>query len=714
MIRVLLGLLLACAAAAQRKPVTLEVAARPATPEGSPGTPVWSPDGNSFVYLAGKTLWRFDATSGQKRSLGSIEPLEKAAAKEPENAPFRWENRRVVDEKIQWTPSGDRLVLYAGGDLFLWTIGNSHWVQLTRTPEPERNPKLSPDGRLLSFARGNELHVLDLETRKVRQLTTGSSATLWNGRLDWVYPEELDLGTAHWWSPDSQWVAFLQFDVSREWIYPRANLLEHRPVYEPQRYPKAGTPNADVRLGVVPARGGPVKWMRVDATSDGALLARVDWLPDSRRIAVQRLNRVQNELMLLFVDAATGAAKPVLTERSPYWVNVSHDLRLLTRRPAFLWSSEKDGYRHLYLHDYGGRELKRLTSGSWEVKSIAGVDEERGLVYFHSRQRSPLGVDLAAVPLEGGEARLITSAKGQHAASLSPNGRFFIDTYSSLTQPASKVVRRITGEETGVLQPEPSVAAEFDLLPWEIVSVPVEADVLYARLLKPAGFDPSRRYPAIVMVYGGPHAQNVCDCWSGAGWEQALAHRGFVVWQLDNRGTAGRGLAWEARLYRRLGKQELSDQEAGIRHLLSMGFVDASRIGLYGWSYGGFLTLYTLLNSPDLVRAGIAGAPVTDWRDYDTIYTERYLGLPSENEEGYRLSSPVHRASNLKAALLLVHNYGDDNVLFQQSFRMMVELQKAGKPFETAIYPQRSHGVTGAARRHLLETMTAFFERHLK
>jgi dipeptidyl-peptidase-4 len=427
-----------------------------------------------------------------------------------------------------------------------------------------------------------------------------------------------------------------------------------------------------------------------------ALLARVEWLPDGKRIAVQRLNRVQSELRLLFADAASGTAKEVLAERDPHWVNISHDLRFLKTREAFLWSSERDGYRHLYLIDLDGQVLQQLTRGEWEVKSVASVD------------------DLVAVGLNGEGKRLVLPGKGQHAALLSPNGEFLIDTYSSTIEAPRKTLHRVSGESIDVIQAPPAAAKDYLFLPPETVQVKApDGAVLYGRLVKPLDFDPARKYPAIVIVYGGPHAQSVCECWAGFGWEQALAQSGFVVWQLDNRGTAGRGHAWETKLYRRLGRQELEDQELGIRHLVGLGFVDPLRVGMYGWSYGGFMTLYTMLNKPDLVRAGIAGAPVTDWRNYDTIYTERYLGLPSANEEGYRLSSPVHHAGNLKRPLLLVHNYGDDNVLFQQSFQMMVELQKQGKLFDTMIYPQRAHGVTGSLKKHLLEKTTAFFKREL-
>jgi dipeptidyl-peptidase 4 len=697
----------------QKKPVTLEIAARPPQPSDAVGSPVWAPDGNSFVYTTGKALWLYDIARAEKRRLGSLEPLEKAAVQTAGESPFAWENRRVREQGLQWMPNGKSLLISAGGDLFLWPLDSAKWEQLTATAEAERDPKLSPDGRMISFVRSSEIHVLDRETKQTRRLTHDSTDTIWNGRLDWVYPEELDLGTAHWWSPDSGRIAFLQFDVGREWIYPHAGLLDRKAVYEPQRYPKAGTPNPDVRLGFVQASGGPVVWASLGDPRT-SLLARVDWLPDSKRVVVQRLNRVQNELTLNLADAASGESQTVLTERDRYWINLSDDLRLLKKENAFVWSSEQSGFRHIYLYSYEGKRLKQLTGGDWEVKSVAGVDEDRGVVYYVSRERGPLGADLYSVSLRGGRRTLITPEKGLHSVSISPNARYFVDTFSSLVLPPRKRLYDTSGKQITVLQPPHPATEEYQFIRPEILPVKTsDGAVLYARLLRPANFDQAKKYPAIVMVYGGPHAQTVCECYAGMNWDQALAQRGFVVWQLDNRGTAGRGHAFETKLYRRFGKQELADQQEGIRHLLSLGFVDPRRIGMHGWSYGGFMTLYTLLNAPDLIRAGIAGAPVTDWRNYDTIYTERYLGLPQDNEEGYRLSSPIHNAANLNASLMLVHNYGDDNVLFQQSFQMMVELQKAGKMYESLLYPQRTHGVTGQIRKHMLESMTAFFERNL-
>jgi len=701
-------------AAAQKKPVTIE-AVTSGQRAGTAEQIVWAPDGRRFAYQQDRRIWLYDVPSRSRRELLALASLTTAAQRAPEPAAFQWENRRVREQPLQWSGDGEALLIKAGGDLFLYRLKESHWTQLTKTPEDEKDPKLSPDGRRVSFRRGNDLYVIEIAGGRLTRLTKDGSDTRWNGRLDWVYPEELDLGTAHWWSPDSRRIAYLQFDVSRQPLYPHADLLPLLPVYEPQRYPKAGDPNADVRLGVVAASGGATRWMDLGETRD-ALLARVKWTPDSRALFVQKLNRIQNRLELLAAEVSSGKSRPVLREEDPHWVNVADILEFLKGGAEFLWSSERDGYRHLYRYSAGGQLLARLTSGPWEVTALTGVDEPRGFVYYVSTEVSPLERHLYRVGLNGGERRRISEASGTHSISMAPRCEYYLASHSSLTSPPGRTIRTADGAEWAVFEePDRRVQEEYDLLPEEFLEVRApDGATLYASLIRPAGFRQGEKYPAVVFVYGGPHSQLVQNRWQGLTLEQALAHRGYVIWKLDNRGMAGRGHAFETPLFRRLGRQELEDQKTGIQHLLSMGFVDPARVGIYGWSYGGYMTLYALLNAPELFRAGVAGAPVTDWRNYDTIYTERYLGLPSDNEEGYRLSSVVHQAANLRGSLLIIHNLEDDNVLFQNTLQMANALQRAGKPFEMMIYPLKSHGVSGAAREHMLGLIADFFDRRLK
>jgi len=698
---------------ADKKPVTLESISGGERSVAIDS--VWSPDSKAFLRRQGTRIRFYEIASRKESELADTKPMEDAALTASQPEAFEWTNRRAREQSVQWSSSGQQLLLQIKGDLFLLDLAASSWKQLTKTTETEMDPKLSPDSRKVSFRLKNDLWVLDIASGKRTQLTSDGSSTRLNAELDWVYPEELELSTAHWWSPDSRRIAYLQFDTSPILIYPHADLLKIRPVAEPQRYPQAGTPNSNVRAGLVAAAGGKTKWLELGEPSDG-LLARVEWTPDSKAVALQRLTRIQNRLWLRSYDASSGKAHTLLEESDAAWINVRDDSKFLAATPELLWGSERDGYRHLYLYPLHGGEPKRLTRGEWEVTDLACVDERQRAAYYISTEASPLERHLYRVGLDGSGKRKITSLPGTHTISMSPDCAYYTDTHSSLVEPPRTTLHSSDGAEVAVLsERDRKLQQEFDILPTELIRFRGgDGAEFHARLIKPAGFQPGRKYPAVVQVYGGPHAQTVRDSWRGADWDQVLAHRGFVIWQMDGRGSAGRGHAWETPLHRRFGQRELADQVEGVKHLTSLGFVDPVRVGLNGWSYGGYMTLYALFHAPETFQAGISGAPVTDWRQYDTIYTERYLGLPSENEEGYKAGSPVHDAAKLKGKLLLVHNFEDDNVLFQHTLRMMDALQRAGKQFEFQLYPQKSHGVTGAARRQMMEMMTNFLERSLK
>ncbi len=711
------GLILFCALslgfAAGKKPVTLQDLSSQRMPSMA-GSPTWAPDGKRFVYTERGELWLYDVPSRRKTPLVSTGAFSAAATKGPAAERFDFENRRVSERFVQWSPSG-RELLVAAGDLFLFRIDVRGWTQLTATPEPERDAKLSPDGKLVSFRRGHDLYVLDSGTRKETRLTRDGSDTILNGELDWVYPEELDLGTAHWWSPDSKSIAYLQFDVSREPFYPQTDLARTRALLEPQRYPRAGDPNADVRLGVVPAAGGATRWMDLGESRD-SLRARFYWLPDSQGIMVERLNRIQTELDVVIANAKTGESRVILHESDKDWVNIQGDPTFLQAGKEFLWESERDGFNHIYRYSIEGKLLGRLTQGDWEVSSVAGVDEAAGQVYFVSSEAAPLERQFYRVGLSGGSRTRLSQGAGTHTINMSPTCEYYLDSYSNLSTPARRTLHTKDGAEWAVYsEPDRKQLDEYDILPSEIVEVKAaDGTILYARMIKPAGFDPSKKYPVIVNVYGGPGAQSVRNSWpGGVSLDQVLAHRGYIVWALDNRGTSGRGHKFEAAVSRNLGGKEVDDQKDGIRHLLSLGFADPKRVGIQGWSYGGYMTIRALLLAPDVFACGVAGAPVTDWHNYDTIYTERYMGLPSENVEGYKRSSNVLLADKLKGRLLIAHNFEDDNVLFQNTMQMVDALQRADKQFELMVYTNKSHGLM-RGRTHFNALTVSFFDRCLK
>jgi dipeptidyl-peptidase 4 len=708
---------------AQKKPITLETMeeAGRLAPQG-PGNPVaWSPDGKQFLYRQGRRLVIFDPATGSSKDLIDTEAMDSAAVRPvtAESRPFDWENRRVRETPVQW--AGDQVLYSGGGDVFVIQIDTGKWTQLTKTPVAERDPKLSPDGKTVAFRRDWDLYTLDIASKRETRLTKGGSDALRNGGLDWVYPEELDLGTAYWWSPDSKSIAYLQSDLSPEALYPHEDLRGPRPLYEPQRYPQAGENNPDVRVGIVGAGGGSTRWMDVRGTRDESLIARVGWTPDSKNLYAVRTNRVQNKLELLFAAAGSGKASRILEETDKYWVNVPEDPVFVKAGQQFLWLSERDGFRHIYLYSLNRGQARQLTRGSWEVTGIAGVDEAGGRVYYTASETSPLERQFYSVGMTGSgvkddEKRRLSSGSGTHTIVMGPGGHFYLDTFSSLSSPPRTTVHAGDGRELSVYRERNSrLTEDYQILPTELVSFRTpDGTLLYARLIRPAGFEADKKYPAVVLVYGGPDSQGVRNAWMGADLDQVLANKGFVVWQVDNRGSSGRGHAFETPVFRKLGSVELADQVAGVDYLVSLGFVDRARVGIRGWSYGGFMTLNAMLNAPDVFRAGIAGAPVTDWHNYDTIYTERYMGLPKDNPDGYQSTALPPKAKTLKGKLMIAHNVEDDNVLFQNTVQMVDALERAGQPFEMQVYTQKTHAVTGAEARHLDAAIVDFFDRTLR
>ena len=715
MMRVALTLLLAVAAFAQKKPITLETLREVAGRE-RPGAPVWAPDGKAFTFVRGRELMLYTVASRSAKTLMSIEDIEAAAVKpDAGSGPFDWTNRRARTGDLQWSADGKALLAVAGGDVFLIHRANGRWEQLTRTPAVEVDPKLSPDGSRVAFRRGWDLYVLDVASKKETQLTTGGSSTLRNGGLDWVYPEEIGLGTAFWWSPDSRWLAYLQFDTSKEPMFPHEDLRGTRAVFEPEPYPQAGENNASVRLGVIPATGGETHWLDAGGSHEG-LVARAGWMPNGRSVYVVRTNREQKGLEALAIDMESGKAARIFRESDPFWINIAGDLRFLNDGKHFLWTSERDGHRHVYLYSNDGKDTKQLTRGDWEVTGIAGVDESGGQVFYTSSEGSHLERRLWVAGFDGENKRVVTPEAGTHAISMAPGGAVFLDTYSNLTTPPRTVLRSADGKELSVYRDTDRSREEYEILPTEIVHFRgPDGTSLEGRFIKPAGFQAGVKYPVIVSVYGGPDvALPVRNAWYGVSLDQVLAHRGYVIWEAENRGGMGRGHAFETPVYHQLGTVELADQVAGVQYLLSLGFADPQRVGIRGWSYGGFMTVNAMLNAPDVFLAGFAGAPVTNWLNYDSIYTERYMGLPDENRDGYESTALPQYASKLRGKLMLAHNLEDDNVLFQNTLQIASALQLAGRQFEMMVYPQKAHAVTGLASDQLNQMMIDFFDRSLK
>src|SRR3989454_97885 len=680
----------------------------------------WTPDGKELSYFETKgsgrdaktELWVMDAASGERRLLVASDKLESILPAETSRPTQATGLGRRAPSQYQWAPDGAG-ILFLGPTALAWLDMKSQTGHTVVSGKAAiADPKISPDGRNVSFVRDHNIWVVNLADGKERAVTQGGTEEIRKGELDWVYPEELDIKTAYWWSPDSSAIAYLEMDERKVSQYPMVDFSSPSGEAEMERYPAAGGANPVVRVFVASLNGGEPRAMDTGGETD-IYIPRVNWLNDSKHLAIQRLNRTQTILDLLIADAATSKTRAALTEKDPYWINVSDDLHFLKDGKRFLWSSERSGYRHLYLYDLEGKQLGQITRGDWEVTSLDAVDETKGLVYFTATEKSPLQRHLYVAALGGGFTRL-TKEEGTHAAVFAPNASAFLDTYSNAATPARQDLNRADGTRIATIN-ENKVAelADYHLSPMEFLTVKSRDGIqLNASIIKPPDFNPQKKYPVLVYTYGGPHSQVVRNTWGGANflWHQLMAQNGYIIFSVDNRGSAGPGHAFEKPLHFRMGAQELSDPRDGPQYLKSLPYVDANRIGIWGWSYGGHMTLHAMFEAGDDFKVGFAGGPVTDWRYYDSIYTERYLGLPQKNEKGYQDSSPVKYAGQLKGKLLIAHGTGDDNVHFANTLTVINDLIEAGKYVEVLAFPGRGHGVSDPpARRILMQRVTQFF-----
>jgi dipeptidyl-peptidase-4 len=681
----------------------------------------WTPDGKQLSYFDTKSagreakaeLWVMDAANGQRRLLIAADKLESVLPADTARPTQATGLGRRAPSQYQWAPGGGA-ILFVGPTALAWFDLTSQTARtLVSGKAGIADPKISPDGHYVSFVRDHNLWVVGVADGNERAITRGGTEEIRKGELDWVYPEELEIKTAYWWAPDSSAIAYLEMDERKVSQYPMVDFASPRGEAEMERYPVAGGANPIVRVLVAALSGGEPRVMDIGAETE-IYIPRVNWLTDSKHLAIQWLNREQNSLDLLIAEAATGSVRVALTEKDQNWINVSDDLYFLKDGKRFLWSSERTGYRHLYLYDLGGKQLAQLTKGEWEVSALDAVDESKGLVYFTATEKSPLERHLYRVGLDGIGFTRITKAEGAHAVVMAPGAAAFYDTYSNTATPPRQDLYRTDGSSIAAIN-ENKVAelAEYHLSPVEFLSVKSRDGVLLnASIIKPPNFDAKRKYSVLVYTYGGPHAQVVRNLWGGSTflWHEMMAQKGYIVFLLDNRGSAGRGHAFETPLHFRLGAQELSDQRDGVQYLKSLPYVDANRIGIWGWSYGGHMTLHAMFEAGDDFKAGFAGGPVTDWHYYDSIYTERYLGLPQKNAKGYEDSSPAKYAGQLKGKLLIAHGTGDDNVHFANTLAVINDLIDAGKYVEVLAFPGRGHGVSDPpARRVLMQRVTQFF-----
>lgn len=605
-------------------------------------------------------------------------------------------------------------------DLFYYELGSDKAIRVTNGAEEEVGETFSPNDRMIGFVRSNNMYVFDLATQRERRLTTDSSPKILNGRLDWVYQEELyGRGNfeAYWWSPDSTMLAYLRLDENPVHEFTVVDHIPYRQNVEVTPYPKAGDPNPVVQLGVINAAGGATRWVDTYKYQPSDLLiVRVSWTPDSKQVAYQAQNREQTFLDLNFANARDGKVTTAFRETTKAWVAALNNPHWL-KDGSFLWESERNGWQHLYHYSADGKLLRQVTDGNWEVRSFEGIDEEKRVAYFAATEHSHIAPNAYRIRLDGSGLTRLTTGEGSHTVSMSPRFNLLVDRWSDINTPAKTRLLDTDGKLVRVIE-ENKVEAlgQYKLGKAELMQVKTrDGFVMEAMMIKPPDFNSNKKYPVFQFTYAGPNAPQVRNAWGGASymWHQLMAQKDYLIWIVDNRTASSKGTepAWQ--VYKNFGELELRDIEDGLAWLKTQPFVDASRIGISGWSYGGFMTSYALTHSKSF-KVGIAGGSVTDWRDYDTIYTERYMQTPQNNPEGYRKSSPVHAAKDLSGKLLLIHGAIDDNVHMQNTIQFVYELQKAGKQFELMIYPKSRHGVSDPLLlKHMRTMMTDFIVANL-
>ena len=638
-------------------------------------------------------------------------------------------------EDYSWSADGKKLMVFTNsqrvwrqntrGDFWVLELASGKLTRLGRDAKPSTLmfAKFSPDGTRAGYVRENNLYVENLADGHVTPLTSDGSRTIINGTFDWVYEEELDLRDGWRWSPDGKSIAYWQLDAEGVRDFYLINDTDDLyPKIIPIQYPKAGTTNSAGRVGAVSAEGGATRWLEVPGDPRNNYIARMNWAASSSELVLQQLNRLQNTNRVFIGDVRSGQVKNVLTDRDDAWVDIQgDDIEWIEDGKRFIWVSEQDGWRHVYLVNRDGGSQKLITNGAFDVITVEGVDETGGWLYYLASPDNATQRYLYRTRLDGqGKAERMTPANqpGTHTYNVSPRAGWAFHTYSTFaTLPRTELVRLPEHTVARVLVDNAALKEKLGKLKRpavEFFQVAVADGVqLDGWIIKPPGFDPSKKYPILFYVYGEPASQTVLDRWGGARglWHQMLAQQGYLVASVDNRGTPGpRGRAWRKSIYRQIGSLSSQDQAAATRAICRWPFVDSSRVAIWGWSGGGEGTLSAIFRYPDVYGTGMAVAPVVDMRYYDTIYQERYMGLPKENAEDYKRCSPLTYADQLKGNLLVVHGTGDDNVHYQNTEALINALVEANKPFTMMAYPNRSHGISEGKNttRHVYELLTRY------
>ncbi|MDX1671607.1 MAG: S9 family peptidase [Balneolaceae bacterium] len=607
-------------------------------------------------------------------------------------------------------------------DYYFYSIENR---KLQLVVKDARTAELSPDGTKVGYERDGDLYVYHLDSERETRLTHSAREYVYNGRFGWVYEEEFGLPQAWTWSPDSKYIAFWHTDEREVPIFMTTDYASQHPEYIRIPYPKVGDTNPSVQIGVASVEDGSHRWMQLDI-GDG-YIPRLYWTAKEGTLAIVHLNRAQTGLRLYFHDVDTGQGRLVMEEQSDAWIDifdffagVDHLFTFPEDREEFFWISDRDGWNHIYRYRYDGTLLNQVTSGKWEVTVLNAIDSENNRIYYTSTEVSPVERHLYSIDVNGKNKRRLSKPSGTHRISMGPNARYYLDRYSNISTPLQVELWEIGVKRLKKLEDNRSVRnfiRDHVYAPRELFRFTTsDGQKLDGYLIRPIDFDPNKSYPLIMNIYGGPGAQGVYNRFQTGGWTQYLAQQGYVIANVNNRGSGGYGRAFEKKVYRQLGKWEANDFVETAQHLAEKTWVDGTRMAIRGHSYGGYMACYTMLTHPNVFQVGIAGAPVTDWKLYDTIYTERYMGLLKNNQEGYNQSAAVTHADNLIGDLFVAHSAMDENVHMQNTMQLMSALARNGKDADLRIYPPGAHGVSfNSASYYLLyETYTEYLNRHLK
>ena len=688
-----------------------------------------SPDGKRVTFLQGKTtdyerydLWEYNIATGNTQMLFNSDDLHSGPEALSDEEKARRERMRLSGSGIVnyfWSDDGKALLFPLAGDAYYFRLGDEKAQKILDTDAFETDIRFSPKANFISYVREQNLFIKNIKTQVETQLTFDGKGTIKNAMAEFVAQEEMGRMTGYWWSPDESKIAFTQVDESPVDEITRSEIYADSIKMINQRYPSAGTPNVTVKLAVKDLASGNTQWVDLGKEQD-IYLARVNWMKDSQTLTYQWQSRDQKTLELRAFNSQSGKQNTLLTESSNTWVNLNDDLHFLNDQKHFIWASEKSGFKHLYLYKNDGTLVRQLTQGDWVVDEIEAINEKQGLIYFTGRANTPLEQHIYTVSIAGGDIKKLSQRSGTHVPSFSDDASVYVDKFSTVNTPWQVSLHQADGKhlawlnENAIKGSHPLEALQSDWVEPTLDSfVSDDGTELYYRLYKPKKIQ--GKHPVIVYVYGGPHAQVVTNSWGGNRGllMQYWANKGYVVFSVDNRGSNYRGKAFEDPLYKKMGSTEVDDQIAGVKFLRKLPYVDPERIGIYGHSYGGYMSLMSMFKAGEYFKAGVAGAPVTDWALYDTHYTERYMGNPKEDEDAFIASSVFPYAKNLTGDLMIYHGMADDNVLFTNSTKLYKHLQDLAIPFESMDYPGKKHSIRGKQTGiHLFHTITNFFDRH--